>query len=541
VTTLSDHDPGSLRDAIASTPAGGTVDFQPGFQGTITLTTGELQIAQNLTITGPGAGALTVSGNNVNRVFDVVGAFTVNLSGLTVANGLASMGGGLFVSSGGTFALTACTFTGNAAGYGAGILNEGSLTVTGCTFTGNHAANSTVTQSNGGALAAVNGVTAVLNSNFGGNIADTDGGGLRNDGGQMTVSNCTFTGNHANYGGGVYNGGWLASGGTLTMTGCTFVGNSVAGGGGGFSNDRQGVATVVNSTFTGNSGRLGGGVFNGSIGQSLTLANVTVSGNGPGSGLYVESAGDAVVLHNSLIAGNAPDVTGGVNGASNNNLIGNGTGLSGISDGVHGNRVGTAATPIDPQLGPLQDNGGPTFTMALLPGSPAIDAGDNAFAPGPYDQRGPGFPRIVNGIIDIGAFEVQAALTVQCSVTTPVLWPPNNQLVNVGLSVQVSDPSAAVTVQVFADDGALSSDAADLAPGQLRLRSDRQGGGSGRVYLIVVTATDAAGDVASSVCTVVVPHDHSAGALAAVEQQAADAEAYFLAFHTAPPGYRPLG
>jgi hypothetical protein len=220
------------------------------------------------------------------------------------------------------------------------------------------------------------------------------------------------------------------------------------------------------------------------------------------------------------------------------NLIGIGNGGSGYDPT---DLVGSADFPIDPKLGPLQDNGGPTQTMALLPGSPAIDAGDNTDAP-LFDQRGPGFPRIVNGIIDIGAFEVQAvALTVQCSVTVPVLWPPNHQLVNVGLSVQVSDPNATVTVQVFANDDALASDAADLAPGRLRLRSQRQGGGSGRVYLIVVTATDAAGDVATSVCTVVVPHDQSAHSQAAVEQQAADAEAYFQAFHAAPPGYRLLG
>jgi hypothetical protein len=219
------------------------------------------------------------------------------------------------------------------------------------------------------------------------------------------------------------------------------------------------------------------------------------------------------------------------------NLIGVGDGGSGF---VSTDLVGTSANPIDPKLGPLQDNGGPTFTMALLPGSPAIGAGDPTDAP-MYDQRGPGFPRVVNGKIDIGAFEVQAALTVQCSVTAPVLWPPDNQLVNVGLNVQVSDPNATVTVQVFADDGALPADAADLAPGTLRLRGERQGGGSGRVYLIVVKATDAAGDVAFSVCTVVVPHDQSADALAAVEQQAADAAAYYQAFQTAPPGYALLG
>ena len=203
--------------------------------------------------------------------------------------------------------------------------------------------------------------------------------------------------------------------------------------------------------------------------------------------------------------------------------------------------VGTSANSIDPKLGPLRNNGGPTQTMALLAGSPAINAGDNSHAPS-YDQRGPGYPRIVGGRIDIGAFEVQAvALTVQCAVTTPILWPPNHQLVNVGLSVQVSDPNATVTVQVFANDDALPADAADLAPGQLRLRGERQGGGSGRVYLVVVQATDAAGDVAFSVCTVVVPHDQSADALAAVEEQAADAAAFYQASQTAAAGYRLLG
>jgi probable HAF family extracellular repeat protein len=143
---------------------------------------------------------------------------------------------------------------------------------------------------------------------------------------------------------------------------------------------------------------------------------------------------------------------------------------------------------------------------------------------------------------DLQAFlATPVAPSVTCSVADSQLWPPNQELVNVGLSVQVSDPKATLQVQVFANDNARASDAADLDPSTLRLRSDRQGDGSGRVYLIVVTATDAAGDVAFGVCTVVVPHDQSAGALSAVEQQAADAEAYFQAIHTAPPGYALLG
>jgi hypothetical protein len=123
----------------------------------------------------------------------------------------------------------------------------------------------------------------------------------------------------------------------------------------------------------------------------------------------------STVLHNTLIAGNlrdatsttADDVFGSLNPGGDYNLIGDGTGMTGLSNGVNGNRVGSADSPIDPLLGPLTFNGGPTLTHALLSGSPAMDAGNNAYA-ADWDQRGPGYPRIVNGIIDIGAFEVQA-------------------------------------------------------------------------------------------------------------------------------------
>src|SRR5713101_5996651 len=111
------------------------------------------------------------------------------------------------------------------------------------------------------------------------------------------------------------------------------------------------------------------------------------------------------VLHNTLIAGNfrgatgttRDDVFGALNAGGDYNLIGDGTGMTGLTNGVNGNLVGSAAAPIDPLLGPLQNNGGPTFTHALLAGSPAIDAGSTAYATA-YDQRGPGFPRIVNGL-----------------------------------------------------------------------------------------------------------------------------------------------
>ena len=112
-------------------------------------------------------------------------------------------------------------------------------------------------------------------------------------------------------------------------------------------------------------------------------------------------------LGNTIIAGNTagtgPDVYGGIT-SQGNNLIGETDGSSGW---VGSDLTGTIAAPLDPMLGPLGNDGGPTQTMGLLPGSPAIDAGNNALIPSGVttDQRGTGYPRIVNGTVDIGAFE----------------------------------------------------------------------------------------------------------------------------------------
>jgi predicted outer membrane repeat protein len=188
--------------------------------GTITLATGELAIDKNLTITGPGS--ITVDAGHASRVFHT--SATVAISGLTVADGSNyDKGGGIYVEPGSTLNLTSCTFTGNTAGYGGGILSRGTLTVTDCSFSDNTATGGTEPQSNGGAIASIGGISTVSSSVFTGNSAVTDGGALRNDGGQMSVSNSTFTGNSANYGGGIYNGGLLAFGGTLTVNGCQTV------------------------------------------------------------------------------------------------------------------------------------------------------------------------------------------------------------------------------------------------------------------------------------------------------------------------------
>jgi hypothetical protein len=164
--------------------------------------------------------------------------------------------------------------------------------------------------------------------------------------------------------------------------------SGIGGSGGGIANGFN--LTVSNSTLYGNSAdTTGGGIFVNSayttalIDATLTAnrANVT-GGESTGGGLFVSRPSSAT-LHNTLIAGNfngrsgttPDDVSGTQSSSSDHNLIGVGTGMTGLSNGVNGNLVGTAASPIDPKLGPLQDNGGPTQTCALGTGSPALAAG----------------------------------------------------------------------------------------------------------------------------------------------------------------------
>jgi hypothetical protein len=162
----------------------------------------------------------------------------------------------------------------------------------------------------------------------------------------------------------------------------------------------------------------------------LTLINSTVSNNTANSGGGISSSG-STSLRNTIIAGNngptSPDVAG-TYASPQFNLIGKSDGSSGFSNGANGNIVGTVAAPVDPKLGPFTNNGcGGCFTTthALLPGSPAINAGNNALAvdansvPLTTDQRAFGFQRIVNGTVDMGAFEVQGATPTPTPTPTP--------------------------------------------------------------------------------------------------------------------------
>jgi hypothetical protein len=319
------------------------------------------------------------------------GGGSLDISDSMVASNRATGGRG----GNGSFSFSGTRNGGNGgAGHGGGLyVDGGSLTVASSTIASNQG-----TGGSGGGYG------------YGG---DGAGAGIFNDG-TLTVTGSTLSGNSAlgvdvvGQGGGIYNYPLR----TLTVSNSTLSANSSSWDGGGIEND-SGTVTVSDSTLSGNSAAGGGGGIFSRI--SLTLTNVTLTvnrANVAGGGLDVASS--SVLLHNTLIAGNFrgigtthDDVYGPLAPSGDYNLIGAGSGMTGLSDGVNGNQVGSTSANIDPLLGPLDDNGGPTLTHALLSSSPAIDAGNNAYATD-WDQRGPGFRRVVNGTIDIGAFEVQA-------------------------------------------------------------------------------------------------------------------------------------
>ena len=361
------------------------------------------------------------------------GAATVTDSAFNCNAANNGYGGGLFNANGRTVTLVGTSFNGNSAAYGGGINNNdgGILTVAGSSFTGNSADDS------GGLLN--DGAAMVTDSSFTKNIATIYGGGIFNNIGTATVIGSTFTGNTAfSAGGAIFD----AEGATVAVIGSTLVGNSaIYLGGGGIYYDYDTTVTVVDSTITNDSAGVGGGIDG--FG-SLTVTNCTVSGNSSQrAGGGIASYYGSLTLDNTIVAGNTGagenDIFGLVQPTSAFNLIGDGSGISNLTTievPALSNLVGTTAEPLNPLLAPLGDYGGPSETMALLPGSPAIDAGSNALSvdasgnPLTTDQRGVGFPRVVNGTVDIGAFESQGFTLTPVTGSTPQTTPVNSPFVN---------------------------------------------------------------------------------------------------------------
>ncbi|HEX8890651.1 MAG TPA: Calx-beta domain-containing protein, partial [Pyrinomonadaceae bacterium] len=250
----------------------------------------------------------------------------------------------------------------------------------------------------GGGINNLNGILTINNSTISGNSTSDTGGGITNRGGTLTINNSTISGNSAStIAGGIYNVS-TSNAVTLTINNSTISGNSTSGDGSGIYNTRTSAAatlTITNSTISGNSTTTGLGAISTSSGATTKLSNTIVAGNFKGV--------------------NPSDINSSVDPSSSFNLIGTG-GSGGLTNGVNNNQVGVA----DARLAPLAFNGGTTQTHALLPGSPALDAGSNTIATNAgltTDQRGAGFNRSVDGpdadttaTVDIGAFEAQPSI-----------------------------------------------------------------------------------------------------------------------------------
>ena len=373
----------TIGAAVGKTAAGDTVSVGGGSYHE------RVVIAHDLTLTGAGADATIVDGTGLmtGTLVSVEPSATAVISGLTVQYGRAD------------------------EGYGGGVTSGGALTLMNAVLQDNNGGSA-------GGLYQFGGAVTIINSVVSGNDGDTGGIAVTNGG--LTVMSSTVNANSGNVGGiGVDNA-------ALTLTGATVSGNS----GGGILNG--GVATLVNSTVGGN---IGIGLDNAGV---SALYNSTVSGNSR-AGILSEGH-TPVSLANTIVGDNiGPDCVG-ILASQGYNLLGNGDGCSGLVEGVDGDRVG-----LDPQLGPLGDNGGPTATRALLPGSVAIDGGN----PGgcmdengraiTIDQRGLSRPDGVNKRCDIGAYEKQAPPPgVPTPVPTATNAPPT--------AVVTSLPSASATI-----------------------------------------------------------------------------------------------
>jgi hypothetical protein len=365
----------SLREAINQAGAGDTIVLpagtyaitrsNPGGVSEDANASGDFDLHQSVTIQGAGAASTIIQGEqgdgSTDRVFDVHGAITVQFTGLTIRDGnVNGDGGGIRAATGGIVKLTNSIVENNRArGAGGGI--------------------------------------------FVGSTQGESGGST----GSLILETSTVRDNQAVQSEGAVGAGIASFGSNVSITGSTISGNTADGRGGGIYMSQataSNTLTITNSTISGNHGSMGGGIDIGWSGNNAFLANVTITGNDAGQvgGIFALDA--TCHLTNTIVAKNTNtedallDDLDGQFISNGNNLIGIG-GFTDLTDGVNGDKVGSVETPLDPLLGPLQDNGGPTFTHALLPGSPAINAGATEVTA--VDQRD--VPR--DSQPDIGAFE----------------------------------------------------------------------------------------------------------------------------------------
>ncbi|HEX4121595.1 MAG TPA: immunoglobulin-like domain-containing protein [Verrucomicrobiae bacterium] len=379
VTTTNDNGDGSLRQAIANSYSGDTIQFATNLSGsTILLTSGQLTLSNSfvgnylltnsLTIDASALSAgIAIDGNGTSRVFEVTNDATVTLNSLTISNGEANnsltFGGGGILNFG-ALTLANCTLAGNHADYvsnsfssdgGGGIYNSGTLTLVNCTLAGNHAdyGNDGAYPGGGGGIFNSPYRTVTLNQcTLTGNQADygaPTGGGIFNSG-TVTLNQCILSGNHADHGltneyysgrggGGIYNSG------TLTVNQSTLDGNHADyggelpvdtsqgdSGGGGICNDTFANLTLNECTLAGNhadNNPYGGGGGIANFGTN-TLNQCTLTGNHADTNL--DGGGGAIFSYDATLTVNQSTLTGNLAQGSGPNPEFGGGGICDIHD-----------------------------------------------------------------------------------------------------------------------------------------------------------------------------------------------------------------
>ena len=434
-----------ITDIIASDDMG-TLDDNSDRVIDITAPEGEVVFIRGITVTGGNASSsrlvgagirnhdadlvltdVRVSGNQTGTAGDGGGIFTSNgavtLNNSIVSDNIAGSNGGGIVSSDGELVLNSSTVERNFSdSAGGGIYSLGNvITLNNSSVINNSTVsiNDTISSGDGGGIFTFSADVTLNNSFVNSNTADEfgEGGGIFTSNGDVTLINSSVSDNTAGGDG----GGVTTTSGDITSDRSTISGNRSGGNGGGITTSR-GDILITNSTLSGNDSQSRGGGIYQRLGNVTHIANSTIFDNRSDDGAGgIHHAGTssfrALTIENSIVAGHvAADGTGsdlfinsGIASNVSNSLIGSNIGTplqattAGLPDAM-GNLIGTSTSPIDPLLGDLANNGGPTLTHALLPGSPAINAGGAVSVDiGDTDQRGE--DRIADGQIDIGAFE----------------------------------------------------------------------------------------------------------------------------------------
>ena len=405
---------------------------------TISLSQGEVLIESNVSI-NPGDSAITITSNGGSRLLNIRDA-TVSITSATLTGGSeAFFGGGIFANASSIITLINSTVSNNTANYGGGVFISSSQLILSGTTISDNSANDT-----GGGIQANSSTVTLINSPVSGNFAGDGGGIFANSGSEVFFFRSDVSGNEATYNGG---GVSALSNSEVSISQSTISGNTGFGGAGILVS--MSTATIDDSTISDNYSGIGGGLVS-VEGSTVTLSNTTVSENSAyftGGGIYA-SSNSFVTLNNSTVSANGVFGDGGgiaaissvvtlINSAVSGNFVGNdgadlnfsestlfatGNNLLGDSSktsaeaflGVSPSNAniiatsdGNRPTPITGILAPLANNGGRTQTHALVAGSPAVDAGNNAAcAADPinnFDQRLE--PRPLGSACDIGAFE----------------------------------------------------------------------------------------------------------------------------------------